>query len=206
MESLRIGDTVLTVEGGKIVPTKVLGFLDKRINHKYDFIKLILDGEKSLHISQTHVMFIQGKDGTMKSILAKDAKLGDLVFVKHFTDITLARIVDMTLEDKTGAYVPLTDAGTLLVDDVLVSCYTNSKHWISHLALSPLRWFPSLLLDTELSQDREGVRTVPSIVRDLGNMLGLVTYSGQGSTDTCAKKEIIEQCPAMTALQNFVSI
>lgn len=206
METLRIGDTVLTVEAGELVPTTVLGFLDKRINQKYDFIKLILEGERSLFISQTHAMFIQDKDSRMRSIMAKDAKLGDSVFIKDLNEVTLARIVDMTMEEKLGAYVPLTTAGTLLVDGVLVSCYTNTHHWLAHLALTPLRWFPSLLLDTESSQDREGVRTVPGMVRDLGDTLGLVVSSVDGRTETSTKGEFIEQCPAMMTVQNLVSI
>ena len=140
METLRIGDTVLTVEAGELLPTKVLGFLDKRINGKHDYIKLILDTDRSLFISKTHVMFIQDKDNTMRSILAKDARLGDSVFIKDINKVSLARIVDMTMERKTGAYVPLTDAGTLLVDGVLVSCYTNTPHhWFIHLLSAPLR-------------------------------------------------------------------
>ena len=86
----------------------------------------------------------------------------------------LGQITDILVHPKQGAYVPITDAGTLLVDGVLVSCYTNTDHWMAHAALAPLRWWPSLLLDNEQTQDMEGLRTIPGFVRTLGRMLGLV--------------------------------
>merc|ERR1712105_274521 len=74
--------------------------------------------------------------------------------------------------------------GTLLVDGVLVSCYTNTDHWLAHTALVPLRWYPSLLLDNEYSQDKEGLRTIPGMVKELGKMLGLVTLDMSGYKET----------------------
>ena len=155
MTDLRLGDDIMTVKDGKLVSTKVLGFLDKRINHTTDYLKLVVEDGKSLFISPNHAMFIKEEGNTVKSILAKDAQLGDLVFLQDNMDIVLAQINDILLHLKQGAYVPLTDAGTLLVDGILVSCYTNTNHWMAHAALAPLRWWPSLLLDNEQTQDME---------------------------------------------------
>lgn len=179
---LRLGDTVMTIQNGELVPTMILGFLDKRVNKMTEYINLDMEGGKSLLISQTHAMFIQDKNQTVKSIMAQDAKLGDLVFVKSGQFINVARIIGITFKQKTGAFVPLTATGTLLVDGVLVSCYTNADHWVAHSALAPLRWWPNLLLDNEQSQDIEGLRTLPGLVRSLGRLLGLVKQDQSGSS------------------------
>lgn len=174
MEDLRLGDDILTVKDGKLVSTKVLGFLDKRINQTTGYLKLIVEDGRSLFISPSHAMFIKGEGSTIKSILAKDAQLGDLVFLQDNLDIVVTKINDISVHTKQGAYVPLTDAGTLLVDGILVSCYTNTDHWMAHAALAPLRWLPSLLLDNDQTQDMEGLRTIPGLVKTLGRMLGLL--------------------------------
>ena len=87
----------------------------------------------------------------------------------------MSSVVEINIEEKTGAYVPLTEAGTMIVDGVLVSCYTNTNHFLAHIVLAPLRWVPSLLLDNVLSQEVEGIRTIPGIIRKVGIILGLVT-------------------------------
>ena len=193
MEELRIGDTIMTVDNGDLVSTEVLGFLDKRIHSVGEYLSIILEDGKSLSISGRHVMFIHGEDNTVKSILAKDVTISDMVYVQYGEKTGMTRVVDIILEQKTGAYVPLTMAGTLLVDGVLVSSYTNTEHWLAHTALAPLRWWPSLLLDTEESQEEEGLRTIPGMVRELGRLLGLVTMADdrmEEQTLSCGLEQI----------------
>jgi len=48
-------------------------------------------------------------------------------------------------------------------------------HYIAHKLATPLRWWPSLLLDNEKSQDEEGIRTLPSIIREMATVLGIAT-------------------------------
>ena len=172
MEEVRLGDRLLTLADGKLAATEVLGFLDKRINESIGYLNLVLENGGSLFISRSHIIFIQGKDNEQKDILAKDARIGDVVFVQDGRKT--ARIIDIRMEDLPGAYVPLTTSGTLLVDGVLVSCYTNAGHRLAHAAMAPLRWWPRLLLDTEVSQDTEGLRTFPGLLRQLARALALL--------------------------------
>ena len=43
-----------------------------------------------------------------------------------------------------GAYVPLTTQGNLVVDGVLTSCYPSASHEVSHIGMTPMRWFPEI--------------------------------------------------------------
>ena len=38
-----------------------------------------------------------------------------------------------------GAYVPLTTEGTIMIDGILASCYTDFPHDLAHLAVKPMQ-------------------------------------------------------------------
>ena len=44
----------------------------------------------------------------------------------------------------SGAYVPLTQEGNLMVDEVLASCHASVDHNLAHLTMAPVQWFPDL--------------------------------------------------------------
>ena len=67
-----------------------------------------------------------------------------------------------------GAYVPLTDTGSLLVNNFHVSCYASFEHNIAHVAMAPLRWFPWLL---NWSTYIEGVQPYVHYMKKLGRIL-----------------------------------
>ena len=47
-------------------------------------------------------------------------------------------------ENFTGVYVPLTKEGNIMVDGVLSSCYSSSKHDLAHIGMMPVQWFPEV--------------------------------------------------------------
>ena len=44
-----------------------------------------------------------------------------------------------------GAYVPLTNEGSIIVDGVLASCYPSTHHDLGHIGMTPMRWFPEMM-------------------------------------------------------------
>ena len=44
-----------------------------------------------------------------------------------------------------GAYVPLTEDGNIVVDQILASCYASFDHDLAHLMMMPMQWFPDIL-------------------------------------------------------------
>ena len=70
MEDLMVGDSILTVEDGAVVATRVLGFLDKDVHNTYDnYIRMSLATGGQLHISPTHLLFVQeGEDRVVSRV------------------------------------------------------------------------------------------------------------------------------------------
>ena len=55
------------------------------------------------------------------------------------------RFMHLLLNYISGAYVPLTVEGSIIVDDVLASCYASVDHDIAHFAMAPMKRFPGLV-------------------------------------------------------------
>ena len=80
---------------------------------------------------------------TMK--FASTVRVGDHL-VSAGSNLTRVRSVVPRLT--AGVYSPLIATGTLLVDDLLASCYADwSSHDLAHLATLPYRLVPQLLQD-----------------------------------------------------------
>ena len=68
----------------------------------------------------------------------------------------------------SGAYVPLTTNGMLMVNGVLVSCYADFHHDVAHLSVIPMKVM-SLVLEWILGNDT-GFPVYVSTARQLGMM------------------------------------
>ena len=73
--------------------------------------------------------------------------MGDYLLVRDKVgDVVLDSVVDVQLVLDVGAYAPLTRAGTLLVDDVVASCYALvDSQSMAHWAFLPVRTARSIL-------------------------------------------------------------
>lgn len=79
-------------------------------------------------------------------MFASMVKIGDKLLVRDKDDKLIASVVvDVKLILETGVYAPLTTAGTIIVDDVLASCYAVvNSHDIAHWSLLPIRMVTNL--------------------------------------------------------------
>jgi hypothetical protein len=145
MRELRVGDQVMTLSAGKHpsgtprrVATRVYGFVD-RIPHGSAIPYLrITTTRQLLEITENHLIWATDAPlGAGGYRLARRLHPG--VYVRSANG-HLERIESMTRVRHADAYAPLTEAGTLLVNGVLVSCYGNlESHEIAHAAFVPLR-------------------------------------------------------------------
>ena len=75
----------------------------------------------------------------------------------------------------SGAYVPLTEHGTIIVDGIYASCYASFNHWLANFFMAPLRLWPSLFgsahVDDEMPAYAYAIKEIghfvlPSVYQD----------------------------------------
>ena len=139
IESLQVGDKVLTITKNGIKSDTVITFIHRQPEVVEEFLKIVTTKEKILLISADHLLFVELM-GQATAIPARDVKIGDTVYVRgsHGSEKDLVQSISTVYEK--GAYAPVTLSGTILVNDVHTSCYFDvlSHEW-SHRAMSIAR-------------------------------------------------------------------
>jgi len=149
IKDLTVGSTVATSDGWATVTT----FLHWHPNETVSAIKVIHEGG-ALTLTPNHIVFAStGNDDDVQEIPARNLKAGMKLLTQ--TNIpegekraSLVRAVESTTMD--GYYAPLTSSGTIVVDAVVASCYTENyrlPHWVINILMAPFRFvhLPSLL-------------------------------------------------------------
>src|SRR5690606_14149305 len=90
-----------------------------------------------LHVTSAHLVFIANRPDERKpwAVFAGDVHAGQYIFVLDDATGQLKpeRIIRILEQAYPGAYAPLTEAGTLIVDRSLVSCYAQiASHELAH--------------------------------------------------------------------------
>ncbi len=134
MSELNINDMVLTNEN---TFSKVITFLHKIESINAKFIRLYYNQEQS-HITLTPKHLISVKSDNKNEfdyIPANQVQIGDELshFDIEFKKIQTVKVNRIELLESNGIYAPLTESGTLIVDNIYVSCYSLVKsHQAAH--------------------------------------------------------------------------
>ena len=141
ISSLKFGDHVKTISStnSSWKYTKVITYLhkDETIISNYYVLK-IANHSDTLKLSAEHLIAkFNRQTKRTEFIYAKDVKIGDLLFSQLTNE--QVKVIDISNEIEKGAYAPLTEDGTLFVNNILVSCYANiQSHKIAHAAMQPI--------------------------------------------------------------------
>ncbi|KAF3857037.1 hypothetical protein F7725_008896 [Dissostichus mawsoni] len=171
-------ERVLTVGNGtgEFIYSEVLLFLDRDLVTRTLFYTLHTESGASLSLTAAHLVFVSEGNCTeemlprsLRSVYASDAQIGQCVVVQTGGEGRLSRVKRVTLRASRGAFAPLTQQGTLMVNGVLVSCYAVvEQHALAHWAFSPLRILHSWTGFTGSHQNHEGVHWYSLLLHWLG--------------------------------------
>ena len=147
MSELLIGEEVQVADPvtGKIEFSPVIGFLHLERNRQAEYLRVELEDASHLVLSDDHIVFATlDFDGVAPTdVLARDLIVGRSRIWKSVDNqqmklVLVAKIIKISGH---GVYAPMTQHGTILVNNALTSCYAYLKHDFLHATMLPYRWY-----------------------------------------------------------------
>lgn len=144
ISDVQIGEKLMSQDPSTLELTfsEVMLFLDYNPEETRDFLEIHVTSGQILKLTPTHLLFT-GNLQDSRTIFAEHLQIGDSLFVKDDKNkLKLVHIVKIKPIVLKGVYAPLTLAGTVVVNDVLASCYAVvDSQFIAHAAFIPLRMY-----------------------------------------------------------------
>ena len=120
--------------------------------------------------------------------LAYKLQIDDSILVLEQMTSSKETIRSIGVELVKGYAAPVTLTGTILADDILVSCYALiESHQIAHLVMSPIRWIysfnnyydyilPEYLMNLiKIEKQTNGIHWYPKLLHLFTHNLNLIT-------------------------------
>ncbi|CAG9769287.1 unnamed protein product [Ceutorhynchus assimilis] len=139
LSELHVGEKILSHDPAtqKLVFSEVILFLDYNPSQRREFLNFHLKSGRTLTVTSNHLITL--KDG--RTVYAKSLKIGDNLLVSDDKNsLSKDTIEQIKTVFRTGVFAPLTKVGTVVVNEVVASCYaTVDSQTLAHWAFMPLR-------------------------------------------------------------------
>jgi hedgehog protein len=141
LSELEVGEKVLAEEGGKLVYSEVLMFLDREERERRRFLRVMTSSGAEVKLTPSHLIMRRVGTGT-EAVFAGRLSPGDTLLVRREGSLVEDAVLSIVSLEEEGVFAPLTRSGTLLVDDVLASCYAViESQSIAHAVFAPIRLY-----------------------------------------------------------------
>ncbi|KAM6948293.1 tiggy-winkle hedgehog protein [Aplochiton taeniatus] len=183
VKKLKAGDQVLSADTeGNIFSTEFLMFMDQDSTTRRQFYVLETgEPERRLRLTPAHLVFVTHTNRTdlfdASAIYASNVLLGQNILVMDDTEsdhLKAATVKRIYIEEHEGSYAPVTSHGTILIDQVLVSCYAVIEdHTLAHWAFAPLRLARAFMSTAGLLMEcqREGIHWYSEVLFQISTWL-----------------------------------
>jgi len=153
ISDVKVGDSVLAVDqNGKLLFSQVIMQLHHGPEETTEFHVIRTKTGRNLTLTPKHLIYkaennkpnLDFDDSTSSQPrFAMNIKKGDFVFVfDKSSGMIIDQVVSNDIEIRKGVYSPLTSHGSIIVEDILASCYSQLEdHSLLHMAFAPARWF-----------------------------------------------------------------
>lgn len=177
MQDLQLGERVLASShsdgSGQLIFSEVIGFLDRQSSARTLFYTIETESGAALSLTAAHLVFVAEGNcsgsvprGQLRTVFASEVQLGQCV-VSAQGPGKLSRVIRIQLQEDMGVFAPLTLHGTVVVNDIVSSCYAAvDEHWLAHVAFGPLRALHHL--GGPMGHQAEGVHWYSSLLHWIG--------------------------------------
>ena len=144
LSSLKIGQQVRTIDDqNQLTYSPIIAFLHRDQNEEGSYIR-VRTKNALIELSPRHLIHRRNSGFVWAEKLSK----GDEILVlssKHANKTEWEAVTDVKDIEKQGLMAPLTEQGTIIVNNVHASCYALVRsHTIGHMALTPYRLYRRL--------------------------------------------------------------
>lgn len=149
LDQVQLGDRIAALDSnGDIVYSEVIAFLDRSLTERRQFVKLTTESGHILTLTPAHLVPVEGRS----TVFAGRIRLGDKILVRDSSNeievqhrLRWDKVIDNQLVLEEGIFAPLTTEGTVLIDDVVASCYAFvDNQEIAHFAFLPYRLWSNM--------------------------------------------------------------
>lgn len=173
MRNVQIGDMIQSTTTGKFSEVYSLGHVNHDVPTTYYQIHTTNTaatvGQKPLELTSDHLLWVEMKGMIPASLV----QVGDVVLQSSSDEKkeAAAAVQKITIVQRKGAYAPLTKDGTIIVNNILASCYPTllpnqssvllfgNMHALSHMVLTFRRNILSLINNRQQEEayTKEGI-------------------------------------------------
>jgi hedgehog protein len=163
IEDVRIGDEILSVNSeGNPVFSPVILFLDRDVNSTRMYFKITTSSGKTITMTGSHLIYVideydpkdfQGSFSRRRVQFARQVIPKQFVVTEEVDPTTdehivtsIEEVISVDVDERKGAFAPLTKEGNLVVNNVLVSCYANiNDQSLAHVSFLPVRVYSNVI-------------------------------------------------------------
>ena len=154
MEQAIVGDRVLAMSAdGSLIYSDIIMMMHRTPDRMYPYYILQTKYmDTTLRLTAEHMVYVKNEEGQTPNFkLAHKVQVGELVAISNPEGHTTkwAPVTNITISEFKGIYAPVTEEGTLVVDNIVASSYAYlESQKICHAAFYPARmahyWFPNI--------------------------------------------------------------
>lgn len=123
-------------------------FMDRDVSQKREFVEIRTAHGSKITVTPAHLLLStslinsQNVQRRQKYVFADRIQEGDYLLVSVNGSLVPDRVNSVSARLMRGVYAPLTAEGTIVVDNVVASCYALiDSQFVAHLSFMPIRFY-----------------------------------------------------------------
>ena len=145
MSDLVVGDQVYVMKENEVISSPVLAIF-RHYRSSIRFIDIYtMELSFPLRLTPMHSLLILPQNGKIQRYsFAQNVVVGDFIFSSNLRLLKVTDIKEILVHDD-NVYAPLTLEGSVIVNEIVTSCYGTLNHSMMHILTMPIRWWYFIL-------------------------------------------------------------